>query len=307
MSPALGSTAMRSTYSTEQIVELSGLQPNTRYYFALESADPAGNTVTDDNGGALYAFATGYGAVTFADDMEDGPGGWTHSGDFDQWEWGVPTYLGGPSSAHSPDNCWGTDLDDYFMHDDFFSGYWIEEQLRSPAIPIGETATLTFWHWYDLVEGSDEMTVEISANGGPWQNVTPGGYYDGANYGWQKETIDLSAFANSTIRVRFDIWADTWFDFLDPHAGWYVDDVEVATLHSFGYGAARRRHCHRRRRERRPRHRGSRHRERLERLRACGRNARADRDGREHGHLYRRDFAGGQRCRRRRGSRRGRR
>ncbi|MBN1918502.1 MAG: S8 family serine peptidase [Verrucomicrobia bacterium] len=234
--PALGSSAVNGTYVIGRTIELTGLQPNTRYYYSIESTDAAGNTVTDDNGGALYTFATGYGAVTFADDMEDGPGGWIHSGDFDQWEYGVPAYLGGPSSAHSPENCWGTNLDGYFVHDDYFDGYWIREGLVSPSVAIGQGATLTFWHWYDLVAGSDEMTVEISQNGGPWQDVTPGGGYDGASFGWVEETIDLSAFANSTIRIRFNIWADVWFDYLDPHAGWYVDDVEIATLHAFGYG-----------------------------------------------------------------------
>ena len=236
-SPSLGDEAVSGAFTTSRTVELTSLQPTTRYYFSVASADPAGNTATDDNGGALYTFATGYGSVTFADDMEQGPSGWTHSGDFDQWEHGVPTYIAGPAAAHSPDNCWGTDLDSYFMHDDFISGWWIEESLESPPIDVGQAATLTFWHWYDLVEANDEMTVEVSADGGPWQNVTPGAYYEGTSYGWTKETIDLAAFANTTIRVQFHIWADTWFDFLDPRAGWYVDDVEVSTFHAFGYGS----------------------------------------------------------------------
>jgi subtilisin family serine protease len=234
--PLQWSVATSPEPATWRTVELEGLQPNTRYYFAVSSADAAGNTTEDDNGGGYYTFATGYGTVSFADDMEMGPNGWTHSGTFDQWEHGTPTYSGGPSSAHSPVNCWGTVLDGSFMHDDFFSGSWVYEDLVSPTIAVGQAATLSFWHWYDLVESNDEMTVEISVAGGPWQNITPGYLYEGVSGGWVQESIDLSPYGNANVRIKFEIWADTWFDFLDPHAGWYVDDVEIASFHSFGAG-----------------------------------------------------------------------
>ncbi len=236
-SPSLGETATSGVSGTSHTVELENLQENTRYYFSVASSDAAGNVAEDDNDGSLYTFATGYGTIIFFDDMEAGPGGWSHTGDFDQWEHGIPTYAGGPSAAYSPANCWGTDLDSYFMHDDFFSGSWITEELVSPAIYLDQAAVLTVWHWFDMVEGSDELTIEVSADGGAWQNVTPGGYYEGNSLGWLKTAVDLAPYTNKSIRVRFLIWADTWFDDLDPHAGWYVDDFKIAAYKEFGVGS----------------------------------------------------------------------
>jgi outer membrane protein assembly factor BamB len=43
---------------TSHSVSLSGLAPNTTYYFEVESTDGAGNTAVDNNGGAYYTFIT---------------------------------------------------------------------------------------------------------------------------------------------------------------------------------------------------------------------------------------------------------
>ena len=44
--------------TTNHVVSLSGLSPNTRYYFAVEARDPAGNTGVNDGGGACYEVMT---------------------------------------------------------------------------------------------------------------------------------------------------------------------------------------------------------------------------------------------------------
>jgi len=231
----LTETAGAASYSLSRTIPLADLQQNTRYYFKVESSDPAGNLVIDDNGGALYTFATRYGSVLFSDDMENGQGGWTHSGDFDQWELGVPTYLLGPASAYSPDNCWGTNLDSWFQHDDFFYGSQILETLISPPIYIDQSTGLTYWYWYELVADQDYMYVEISADGGPWITEDT---FQGSTFGqWYQGFINLSSYVNKTIRIRFQIWADTWFDDFDPHAGWYIDDVMITSYKDYGVGA----------------------------------------------------------------------
>jgi hypothetical protein len=43
---------------TSHDVELTGLTDGTEYFYAVELSDAAGNTTTDDNGGACYRFAT---------------------------------------------------------------------------------------------------------------------------------------------------------------------------------------------------------------------------------------------------------
>jgi subtilase family protein/flagellar hook capping protein FlgD len=58
--PSLGqSTALASGLTATHGVTISGLLPQTEYYFDVESADHGGNTTRDDNGGAHYRFATG--------------------------------------------------------------------------------------------------------------------------------------------------------------------------------------------------------------------------------------------------------
>ncbi len=55
---SLTGTADVSSYSTTPVVNVTGLNENTGYYFAVEAEDQAGNVATDNNGGACYAFAT---------------------------------------------------------------------------------------------------------------------------------------------------------------------------------------------------------------------------------------------------------
>lgn len=223
---------------------LRDLIENRLHYFSVAVRDPAGNEGVDDNGGALHTFHTRYTVSLFQDDMEMGEGNWTHYGDADQWEYGVPTYGPGPPAAYSGKFCWGTRLDGYLEHDDFLSGDIRHETLVSPEINIGSEAKLSFYHWYDLLtddlfEIYDHAYVEVSANGGDWENVTPkpNGAFTGPSIGWGKEEVDLSPFAGQIVQVRFHLEADSWFDYLGPeyqYAGWYIDDVMVSTTKPFG-------------------------------------------------------------------------
>ncbi len=55
---ALTETAAASSFTNPAAVALTGLDENTTYYFSVEAEDEAGNTSTDDNGGACYTFST---------------------------------------------------------------------------------------------------------------------------------------------------------------------------------------------------------------------------------------------------------
>lgn len=55
---ALGSTVTDTTLTTTHSVTLTGLSPETAYYFEVQSADAAGNLTTDNNGGLFYSFTT---------------------------------------------------------------------------------------------------------------------------------------------------------------------------------------------------------------------------------------------------------
>ena len=243
-SRGLGFRKLDRTLAEAHSLNLPGLSENRPYYFSVGVRDPAGNEVVDDNGGALYTFHTRYTVSIFRDDMEMGEGNWTHYGDVDQWEYGPPTYEKGPPAAHSGDFCWGTRLDGYLEHDDFLMGNIRHEYLTSPEINVGSGATLTFWHWHDLLADAlfgiyDYAYVEVFANGGDWENVTPNpsGAFTGASVGWVREEVDLSPFAGQIVQVRFHVEADSWFDYLGPdyqYAGWYIDDVTVSSTRAFG-------------------------------------------------------------------------
>ncbi len=55
---SLTETAVGSGYSTTPTVNLTGLHDDTTYFYTVEAEDEAGNSVSDDNGGACYTFTT---------------------------------------------------------------------------------------------------------------------------------------------------------------------------------------------------------------------------------------------------------
>ena len=55
---SLTDSATGSGYSTAPTVDLTGLDDDTAYFYMIEAEDEAGNSVTDDNGGACYTFTT---------------------------------------------------------------------------------------------------------------------------------------------------------------------------------------------------------------------------------------------------------
>jgi hypothetical protein len=55
---ALDDQASGSGYPTTHSIRLSRLEDNTSYFYAVDAEDEAGNTSSDDNGGACYSFTT---------------------------------------------------------------------------------------------------------------------------------------------------------------------------------------------------------------------------------------------------------
>ena len=106
--------------------------------------------------------------------------------------------------------------------------YWShskqDERLISPAIKLGNNATLTFWHYindYDVAKGSF-YKVEISTdNGATWNelwSVTKGNKYESAI------TVDLGAYSGKTVNISWHAY-DNIGDGLDYT--WCIDDVTV--------------------------------------------------------------------------------
>jgi hypothetical protein len=114
-----------------------------------------------------------------------------------------------------------------------------------------ESATLTFWTWYDIEEHWDYAYVVASSDGGStWQilrghqtsddnplGLAYGPTYTGKSGGgdspaWVEESIDLSPFAGQKMLLRFEYITDEGIN-LD---GWAIDDIAIPELAFFDDG-----------------------------------------------------------------------
>lgn len=172
--------------------------------------------------------------------IESFEGGWGSWGieEFSQsdptntnWEFGDPLGLG-PGTAYSGGNCSATNIADFYYPS-------ADIALISPYIQIGSSPQeLSLFTWYDMATtGDDGGFIEISANGGPWNQIWPssgypvvggylGGYntdgYSGQSTGWNYEIFDLSVFSGQVVRARFHFAASDWWGW---QWGWYLDEI----------------------------------------------------------------------------------
>jgi hypothetical protein len=103
-----------------------------------------------------------------------------------------------------------------------------------------EEATLTYWAWYDIEEGYDYATVEVSTDdGGTWQVLrtpsstdanphgnNPGWGYTGRSDDWLQESVDLSPYAGGQVLVRFAYLTDG----IVTGQGFALDDVAIPEI-----------------------------------------------------------------------------
>jgi Transglutaminase-like superfamily/FlgD Ig-like domain len=166
----------------------------------------------------------------YASDFEDGEAGWSHGGAQDEWELGTPINMG-PTTPHSGDRCWGTDLDQRYEN-------WTDSWLLSPSVDLDGlySAELEFWIWLETVgiAGSiaiphDYLFVEVSSDGGEFVPVCS--RMNGGNDdpqiplvpGWARLDLDLTPFTGTSIQVRIRFKSDAQY----YRAGAYIDDVKI--------------------------------------------------------------------------------
>ncbi|HEY4416812.1 MAG TPA: choice-of-anchor J domain-containing protein [Verrucomicrobiae bacterium] len=147
------------------------------------------------------------------------------------WQIGAPTI--GPASAHSSSRCATTGLntgaaanvDARLICTNYNGTNW----LQIPA--ANQFPRLRFWQWFNFVNA--EGYVEILSFGSTnWQTISATNIGVGAtaNYSsgvWSRPSIDLSAFAGTSVQVAFHFTSGPGGWGTDP--GWYVDDVAVVT------------------------------------------------------------------------------
>jgi carboxypeptidase T len=183
-----------------------------------------------DNGLAILRdtldFYYGKDRPIFVADGQDFENQWTLSSPNNQgWQTTEEKFRSAPYSITDSPN------DTY----DFNSVY---ELSSTQTIDLGEAlyAELNFWAQWEIEEEFDYAQLQISVADGPFVPLcglytTEGGVfqalgepvYQGEQYQWVRETIDLSAFLGERIALRFLLVTDG----LNNKDGFYLDDLSV--------------------------------------------------------------------------------
>jgi hypothetical protein len=217
-------TAYDAALGTYHELFLSGLKPNTTYYLRVISRDRAGNTTVDDNNGLHYSFTTLQPLLPpWFDNMETNSLDWSVISPAEsetEWTRGVP---GGGELAHSPVNCWGSNLDGGPVG-------VLESYLISPGVLLagGNRATLRFWHNYDLLPHS-EFEFQLA---GVFiiTNILESPQFlrqipEDISLGWEELQIDLTPYVGNVVYI---VWYHFLFSFEGAsRLGWLVDDVSI--------------------------------------------------------------------------------
>jgi len=163
--------------------------------------------------------------VFFYDKMETGVNGWTtalYGGATDDiWH---QTTVDASAATHS----WWPGIDGQL---DYWTGNRINTAAISPAINLTTASaplTLLFTENFYTERGWDYCMVDVSTNGGGSWSPLRGVYGTaptGDSDGWRITTLDLSAYAGSTVNIRF--YFDTGDTLYNTFPGWFVDDVMV--------------------------------------------------------------------------------
>ena len=167
--------------------------------------------------------------VVFFDDVEAGTTNWISSDAFNTYNW-----AGSTANPRSGANAW-------FASNPAAQSDQILTLVNAVSL-TGTKPQLRFWHNYNTENAWDGGVVEISANGGAWtdlgsamitngynstisvnpdSNISGQAAFTGNNGAYQETVIDLAAYNNQSVKVRFRMVTDSFVGGI----GWYVDDI----------------------------------------------------------------------------------
>ncbi len=155
------------------------------------------------------------------------------------WQWGKPTYPGGPSETQSGTNCWGINLSGVYENNE--SDYLLLPimDLTDPGIT---NAILSFYTWFDTDAGRDGGNITFSTdNRSNWhvldndpteyedESVAALGYtngFSGVGDAWNQVFFNMKFLTGKKVFLRFNFKSD-WL--WSGYPGWYIDDLEIKT------------------------------------------------------------------------------
>ena len=199
-------------------------------WLSLEGSGPYAHT-------DVFSFNIG---DLFCEDMEDGGASWSHYPASVEYgdEWHLETHRNHTYGGTTSWKCGGPGSGDY--SNSLFA------MLESSPFTLPGNSWLTVWHWIDAEVSAanpgycyDGGLVEISIDGGAWEQITPEGGYPylmrpGSNplpedtpvfsgsHNWEEVSFGLAAYAGSA-RIRFVFATDEAV----TQEGWYIDDVQL--------------------------------------------------------------------------------
>ncbi len=186
---------------TEESVRVSVLPSaqGEKVFFGLQVLDNMGNASPLATGAAKTKNA----AVAFFDDLESDNENWSTDG-----AWGKVEVEGrGHVYTDSPEGAYPPSSDSALTSRAF--------DLSTVGSPV-----LQFKIKHDTERNFDKVFLEISNDGENWNELAA---YHGLT-DWREKAVDLSAYENQTVQVRFRLTSDRSIQ----KDGVYIDDIQVA-------------------------------------------------------------------------------
>jgi len=222
--PLVDETGLDTTYTPAQ-----PLEGGRCYWWRARGGNVCGDGAWADP----FHFAIVALALGFSDDMESGPGQWSHQASQGLDQWALSDAM-----SHSPSHAW--------FHPDH--GQITDSYLWNTApVPVGSGSSLTFWHRHQFEGSFDGAVLEISTNGGvSWTDLGPHITTNGYNgtlstsYGnplggrqawvsdlltWTRVEVNLGSFAGQDVLIRWRIGCDSSVS----DVGWFIDDVQITS------------------------------------------------------------------------------
>jgi len=229
-------TASDGAALSQHRILLENLNSCTSYTVNASSTDLAGNKASL---GPSDSFTTLDATAAVDDDAENGEGSWTIQTSIDPGT-GTNWSIVSDAQASSPSHSWFSSDESSAKDDLLIGGPW--------TLGSGQTL-LSFKHHFDFENGWDGGILEISTDGTNYDEVVDAGAtflqgeYTGSMYsstgtplsgldaftgnsgGLVESILDLSAFASSTIHLRFHLACDA----SASEQGWWIDDILLET------------------------------------------------------------------------------
>ncbi len=166
----------------------------------------------------LVRITKGFQSCPFEAEYLDSDPGWTiNNNGTNGWEFGPPSGSGGPPSAYTGTNVYGTNLDGSHGSNGDFKLTTEPFDLRGLR-----NAELKFMRWLENEAGFDIASIEYSLDGMEFHEIWKG---FGRDEEWEEHRYDISSWADQEdiVYFRFRLQSDSGTNW----SGFYIDDIEI--------------------------------------------------------------------------------